>query len=134
MLNKITRGNESEQVKAFVAEAKRMVDAYGWQDRVTYPYSFSVPVLDTIDELAHFDEYTKSSQDLLVCMANGFAKNLNSWAEWAEDAYKRKGKKGVIIYADGKAITGKIPRDNAEYLVKLIKDNNYDKDIEIREA
>lgn len=82
MLNKIDNRNASKQVRAFVKEAKRMVNAYGWQNRVVYPYSFPMKVTEAIEEISDYDCYTNESKAMLRKLANGLADVLNSWESY----------------------------------------------------
>ena len=123
MLNKITKGNESEQVKLFVSEAERMVKTYGWGDRSTFPYRFAVPVVDTIDELREFDKYTKASQAYMVSLANGFADILNAWAKNANELQLER---VYCLKFDGHEI-GNYTKSEAESNLESIKE--IDKDL-----
>ncbi|WP_298535710.1 hypothetical protein [uncultured Methanobrevibacter sp.] len=82
MLQKI-KGNYNvrQQVKAFIKEADRMVNAYGWQNRVTYPYSYPMKITGIIEELKDYDSYTAGSKAHLISLANGLADILNAWEE-----------------------------------------------------
>lgn len=95
MLNKIEKINLAE-MEAFVAEAKRMITEYGWEDRMVYPYNFPVPVGKIIRDLESFDNCTKGSQYYLIDLANGFANILNAW-----EAYENAPKTKVRIIQTG---------------------------------
>lgn len=83
MLNKIEgRYNWYAQVEAFVLEAEKMVEAYGWEDEIVHPYAnCPIKVTKIIADLKDFDRCTNGSQEYLIQLANGLADILNKWEE-----------------------------------------------------
>lgn len=80
MLKKINdRENKSEQMKAFVAEAYRMVNAYGWQDMIIAPYGRAYKLIKAIKDISDYDRCTRGSKEILILLANGLANVLNAW-------------------------------------------------------
>ena len=76
-MQKKIRGRK--QMMEFVAEARSMVERYGWQERTVHPYRFPMKVTRVLDECAAWDECTKGSQEYLESLASGLARILSAW-------------------------------------------------------
>lgn len=88
MLNELRSGYMRAcgyDVDAFVAEAERMIEQYGWQERTVHPYSFPMKITKIIADLKDYDNCTSGSKDYLIALANGLAEIMNKWEE-AEEA------------------------------------------------
>ena len=70
-----------EEVNEFVNEAKDMVKKYGWEERTVAPWGYAENVMKTIDYIADFKSCTFSSKQMLITLANGLAKVMNTWEE-----------------------------------------------------
>lgn len=85
MLNKLTWGtyrkSDVNERKAFLAEAVRMVEAYGWQERTVMPYSYPVRVTKILNDFAEFDRCTSGSKCYLIALVNGLVDILNAWEQ-----------------------------------------------------
>ena len=68
-------------VEKFIDTAENMIEKYGWQKKVVYPYSFPVKVTKIISDLKDFDSCTRGSQEYLISLANGLAPIMNEWEE-----------------------------------------------------
>ena len=100
MLNKIEgRYGRTEQVEAFVKEAERMIERYGWEKEVVHPYSFAMPITQIIGYLKDWDVMTSGSRDYCVTLANGLVPILNAWEARAEEP-----RKTVRIKSTGKIV------------------------------
>lgn len=104
------RYNRMEQVMEFVKEADRMIEKYGWQDKVVYPYSYPEKVVKIVDDLKEYSSYTYSSQSLLIDMANGLAKIMNAWEEQENEP-----KVSIKMVRGGKVII--LPKSFAEIII-----------------
>ena len=101
MLNKIkNRYNAREEMQKLVAEATEMVERYGWQDKVTWPYpSCPTKVTKILADCRDYDRCTKGSKEYLVQLINGLVPILNSWEE-----YELAPKVSVRIKGTGKVV------------------------------
>ena len=104
------RYNRMEQVMEFVKEADRMIEKYGWYDKVVYPYSYPEKVVKIIDDLREYSSYTYSSKSLLVDMANGLVKIMNAWEEQENEP-----KVSIKMIRGGKVII--LPKSFAEIII-----------------
>lgn len=100
MLEKIEgRYGRTEQVEAFVKEAERMIQCYGWEKEVVHPYSFAMPITQIVGYLKDWDVMTSGSRDYCVELANGLVPILNAWEERMEAP-----KVAVRIKSTGKVV------------------------------
>lgn len=100
MLEKIEgRYGRTEQVEAFVKEAERMIQCYGWEREVVHPYSYAMPITQIIGYLKYWDVMTSGSRDECVFLANGLVPILNAWEDRAEAP-----KVAVRIKSTGKVV------------------------------
>lgn len=100
MLKKIEgRYYRSSQMAAFVKEAERMIEAYGWQKRTVSPYSFSMPLAKVIKDLKDYDICTDGSKEYLISLANGLTDIMNAWEKHAKEP-----KVEVIVIDSGKRV------------------------------
>lgn len=72
---KTPREIRNEYIKA----AWDMVNKYGWQDRMVYPYSFGMKVTKILEDMNDFDRCTSGSKEYLVSLFNGLVDILNAW-------------------------------------------------------
>ena len=70
-----------EEVEQWRAEARALVEKYGWEDRVVTPYSVAVPVLEVIEYGGDISNCTKDSYHHVLQMLNGLVPILNHWEE-----------------------------------------------------
>ena len=110
MLNRITgRSTASFEFRQYIAEAKRMVEEYGWQDKTVWPYGSPVKVTDMLREFTDYDRCTSGSKDIMISEANGLAKILNTW-----ERTEKQPKVKIRNTATGKIVM--LPAEFAEYL------------------
>lgn len=85
MLNKIKRTYwymASGEMENFVREAEKMVERYGWADRVVHPYpNCPVKVTKIIEDCKDYSRCTSGSKEYLITLVNGLVPILNSWEE-----------------------------------------------------
>lgn len=87
------------QVNEFVAEARRMIAEYGWENETVFPYSFPVKITDMIDRLEDIWEYESSSKELIVAEVNGLVTIMNKWEE--HEIADRNGPQVTLRYIYG---------------------------------
>ena len=71
----------NEDVAEYVKEARRMVSAYGWEEKEVYPYSYPEKVTKIIDMISDYPDCTTGTKYYLLDYANGLAKILNAWED-----------------------------------------------------
>ena len=71
----------TEEVEAFVKEARHMVNHYGWADRTVTPWGYVEKVTKTINDIADYRRCTFSSKQMLITLANGLARVMNAWEQ-----------------------------------------------------
>ena len=69
----------SDQIEAWVAEAKRMVDEYHWEKEVIHPWGRAVAVVQVIKWMSEYYDCDEYSQGDLLLLANGVTRILNRW-------------------------------------------------------
>ena len=117
MLNKLKTGKfvnnlaTTEEVNAFVQEATRMVNTYGWQERTVCPWSVPEKVTKTIAYISDFSHCTFSSKQMLITLANGLVHTLNAWEKTELEGVK------VRIVKTGKVLT--LDKEAAELYFEL---------------
>ena len=117
MLNKLNNGKfinnlaTVEEVNAFVQEATRMVNTYGWHERTVCPWSVPEKVTKTIAYISDFSHCTFSSKQMLITLANGLADILNAWEKTELEGIK------IRIIKTGKVLT--LDKEDAEFYVEL---------------
>lgn len=76
------RKSTAEDLQNFIAEAERMIEAYGWSNRTVMPWpGCEIRVKTIIDDLKTFDIITRDSKEYFIDMVNGLAEIMNAWEE-----------------------------------------------------
>ena len=103
-MEKLRNGNfvhqiaTADEVKAFVDEAERMIEKYGWQDRTMMPFSWADNVMKLIGYVKDYERCSFGSKQYLITLANGMIDVLMAWEkqELAPKIAVRIVKTGVI--------------------------------------
>ncbi len=113
MLNHINGKSNRAERAAWVAEAKRMVAAYGWEHRTTMPWpGVEMSVLRIINDVILIDEepMTKGSVIEILSLAEGLTDIMNAWEQ-----HERVGKVAIRVLATGRI--ARVDEDLAKWAV-----------------
>lgn len=105
------RKSTADDRAAFIAEAERMIEDYGWEDREVFPYNFPIKVTKILGDFKDFDRCTSGSKEYLIHMVNGLAEIMNAWED-----YEMLPKVKILVLESEKVV--EVSEDMAKMLVK----------------
>ena len=99
----------AEEVTAFRKEAREMVEKYGWEHKVVFPYSRPEPVMDIVN-FGDYDHSSHGSKVHICQMLNGLIPIFEAWEETELTGVD------VKVLKTGKV--KRLPKEDAEFLIE----------------